>query len=108
MSDETLGSDRAGSQCTSISTLPVQSGSSRIPEADEPQVYPRMALDRVAAIKRIIPDCGLTTDIFSGFHSETEEDHAMSLSSMEECGYDAGFHVHQYSERPGTYASKHL
>ena len=56
-------------------------------------------LDRVAAIKRIIPDCGLTTDIFSGFHSETEEDHAMSLSLMEAC---------KYSERPGTYASKHL
>jgi len=64
-------------------------------------------LDRVAAIKRIIPDCGLTTDIFSGFHSETEEDHALSLSLMEECGYDAAF-MFKYSERPGTYASKHL
>ena len=64
-------------------------------------------LDRVAAIKRIIPDCGLTTDIFSGFHSETEEDHTMSLSLMEACGYDAAF-MFKYSERPGTYASKHL
>ncbi len=54
-----------------------------------------------------IPDCGLTTDIFSGFHSETEEDHALSLSLMEECGYDAAF-MFKYSERPGTYASKHL
>ena len=53
------------------------------------------------------PDCGLTTDIFSGFHSETEEDHALSLSLMEECGYDAAF-MFKYSERPGTYASKHL
>ena len=61
----------------------------------------------MAAIKRIIPDCGLTTDIFSGFHSETEEDHALSLSLMEECGYDAAF-MFKYSERPGTYASKHL
>ena len=64
-------------------------------------------LDRVAAIKRIIPDCGLTTDIFSGFHSETEEDHAMSLSLMEACGYDAAF-MFKYSERPGTYAAQHL
>ena len=48
------------------------------------------------------PDCGLTTDIFSGFHSETEEDHALSLSLMEECGYDAAF-MFKYSERPGTY-----
>lgn len=66
-----------------------------------------MVSDRVAAIKRIVPDCGLTTDIFSGFHSETEEDHQLSLSLMEECGYDAAF-MFKYSERPGTYASKHL
>lgn len=64
-------------------------------------------LERVDAIKRIIPDCGLTTDIFSGFHSETEEDHQESLSLMEICGYDAAF-MFKYSERPGTYASKHL
>ena len=54
-------------------------------------------LDRVSAIKRIVPDCGLTTDIFSGFHSETEEDHALSLSLMEECGYDAAF-MFKYSD----------
>ena len=64
-------------------------------------------LERVAAIRRIIPDCGLSTDIFSGFHSETEEDHQLSLSLMEACGYDAAF-MFKYSERPGTYASKHL
>jgi tRNA-2-methylthio-N6-dimethylallyladenosine synthase len=64
-------------------------------------------LDRVAAIKRIIPDCGLSTDIFSGFHSETEEDHQQSLSLMEACGYDSAF-MFKYSERPGTYAAKHL
>jgi tRNA-2-methylthio-N6-dimethylallyladenosine synthase len=64
-------------------------------------------LGRVAAIKRIIPDCGLSTDIFVGYHSETEEDHQMSLSLMRECGYDSAF-MFKYSERPGTYASKHL
>ena len=55
----------------------------------------------MAAIRRIIPDCGLSTDIFSGFHSETEEDHQMSLSLMEECAYDSAF-MFKYSERPGT------
>mgnify|MGYP000957164234 CR=1 FL=1 len=64
-------------------------------------------LERVAAIRRIIPDCGLSTDIFSGFHSETEEDHQMSLSLMGECAYDSAF-MFKYSERPGTYASKRL
>ncbi|MBQ4057275.1 MAG: TRAM domain-containing protein, partial [Bacteroidaceae bacterium] len=64
-------------------------------------------LERVAAIRRIIPDCGLSTDIFSGYHSETEEDHQESLSLMRECGYDSAF-MFKYSERPGTYASKHL
>ena len=64
-------------------------------------------LDRVAAIRRIIPDCGLSTDIFSGYHSETEEDHQESLSLMRACGYDSAF-MFKYSERPGTYASKHL
>ena len=87
--------------------LPVQSGSSRILKLMNRKYTREWYLDRVAAIKRIIPDCGLTTDIFSGFHSETEEDHAMSLSLMEACGYDAAF-MFKYSERPGTYASKHL
>ena len=64
-------------------------------------------LERVAAIRRIVPDCGLSTDIFCGFHSETEEDHQESLSLMRACGYDAAF-MFKYSERPGTYASKHL
>ena len=87
--------------------LPVQSGSSRILKLMNRKYTREWYLDRVAAIKRVIPDCGLTTDIFSGFHSETEEDHALSLSLMEECGYDAAF-MFKYSERPGTYASKHL
>ena len=64
-------------------------------------------LGRVDAIRRIIPDCGLSTDIFVGYHSETEEDHQLSLSLMREVGYDSAF-MFKYSERPGTYASKHL
>ena len=61
----------------------------------------------MSAIRRILPDCGLTTDIFVGYHSETEEDHQLSLSLMKEVGYDSAF-MFKYSERPGTYASKHL
>ena len=64
-------------------------------------------LERVSAIRRIIPDCAITTDIFVGYHSETEEDHKLSLSLMREVGYDSAF-MFKYSERPGTYASKHL
>jgi tRNA-2-methylthio-N6-dimethylallyladenosine synthase len=64
-------------------------------------------LERVAAIRRIIPECAITTDIFAGYCSETEEDHQESLSLMRECRYDSSF-MFKYSERPGTYASKHL
>ena len=64
-------------------------------------------LDRVEAIRRIVPDCGLSTDIFVGYHSETEEDHRMSLDLMRLVGYDSAF-MFKYSERPGTYAAKHL
>ena len=107
MSDETLEViAQVPNVCKHIH-LPVQSGSSRILKLMNRKYTREWYLDRVAAIKRIIPDCGLTTDIFSGFHSETEEDHQLSLSLMEECGYDAAF-MFKYSERPGTYASKHL
>ena len=61
----------------------------------------------MAAIRRIIPDCGLSTDIFAGYCTETEEDHQESLSLMRECAYDSAF-MFKYSERPGTYASKHF
>ena len=107
MSDETLEViAQVPNVCKHIH-LPVQSGSSRILKLMNRKYTREWYLDRVAAIKRIIPDCGLTTDIFSGFHSDTEEDHQLSLSLMEECGYDAAF-MFKYSERPGTYASKHL
>lgn len=107
MSDETLRVIAAHPNLARHLHLPVQSGSDKVLKLMNRKYTREWYLDRVAAIKRIIPDCGLTTDIFSGFHSETEEDHAMSLSLMEECGYDAAF-MFKYSERPGTYASKHL
>jgi tRNA-2-methylthio-N6-dimethylallyladenosine synthase len=87
--------------------LPVQSGSNRILGLMNRKYTREWYLDRVAAIRNILPDCGLTTDIFVGYHSETEEDHQMSLSLMKECGYDSAF-MFKYSERPGTYASRHL
>ena len=87
--------------------LPVQSGSDRILKLMNRKYTREWYLDRVRAIRRIIPDCGLSTDIFVGYCSETEEDHQLSLSLMREVGYDSAF-MFKYSERPGTYASKHL
>ena len=107
MSDETLHVIAEVPNVCKHIHLPVQSGSSRILKLMNRKYTREWYLERVAAIQRIIPDCGLSTDIFSGFHSETEEDHQMSLSLMRECAYDSAF-MFKYSERPGTYASKHL
>ena len=107
MSDETLEVIAAHPNICRHIHLPVQSGSNRILQLMNRKYTREWYLDRVAAIRRIIPDCGLTTDIFVGYHSETEEDHQMSLSLMRECAYDSAF-MFKYSERPGTYASKHL
>ena len=107
MSDETLHVIAEVPNVCKHIHLPVQSGSSRILQLMNRKYTREWYLERVAAIRRIIPDCGLSTDIFSGFHSETEEDHQLSLSLMRECGYDSAF-MFKYSERPGTYASKHL
>ncbi|KAA6338976.1 tRNA-2-methylthio-N(6)-dimethylallyladenosine synthase [termite gut metagenome] len=107
MSNETLEVIAQMSNVCKHIHLPVQSGSSRILELMNRKYTREWYLERVAAIKRIIPDCGLSTDMFSGFHSETDKDHELSLSLMEECGYDSAF-MFKYSERPGTYASKHL
>ena len=87
--------------------LPVQSGSDRILKLMNRKYTREWYMGRVEAIRRIVPDCGLSTDIFAGYCSETEEDHQLSLSLMRECGYDSSF-MFKYSERPGTYASKHL
>lgn len=87
--------------------LPVQSGSDSVLK-DMNRKYTRADyLDRVAAIRRIIPDAGLSTDMFTGFHNESEEDFEQTLSLMRECRFDSAF-MFKYSERPGTFASQHL
>ncbi|HOM62795.1 MAG TPA: tRNA (N6-isopentenyl adenosine(37)-C2)-methylthiotransferase MiaB [Dysgonamonadaceae bacterium] len=87
--------------------LPVQSGSSRMLKLMNRKYDREWYLDRIAAIRRIIPDCGLSTDIMCGFHSETEEDHRETLSLMREVRFDSAF-MFKYSERPGTFAAKRL
>ena len=107
MSDETLQVIAEVPNVCKHIHLPVQSGSDKILKLMNRKYTREWYLDRVAAIRRIIPDCGLSTDIFVGYHDETEEDHQLSLSLMREVGYDSAF-MFKYSERPGTYASKHL
>ena len=107
MSDETLRVIAEEPNVCKHIHLPVQSGSDRILQLMNRKYTREWYLGRVAAIRSIIPDCGLSTDIFVGYHSETEEDHQLSLSLMREVGYDSAF-MFKYSERPGTYASKHL
>jgi tRNA-2-methylthio-N6-dimethylallyladenosine synthase len=107
MSDETLRVIAEHPNVCRHIHLPVQSGSDRILKLMNRKYTREWYMGRVEAIRRIIPDCSITTDIFVGYHSETEEDHRLSLSLMEEVGYDSAF-MFKYSERPGTYASKHL
>ena len=107
MSDETLQVIAEMPNVCKHIHLPVQSGSDRILKLMNRKYTREWYLNRVAAIRRIIPDCGLSTDICVGYCSETEEDHQLSLSLMREVGYDSAF-MFKYSERPGTYASKHL
>ena len=107
MSDETLRVIAEMPNVCKHIHLPVQSGSDAVLQRMNRKYTRAWYLDRVAAIRRIIPDCGLTTDIFAGYCGETEEDHQLSLSLMREVGYDSAF-MFKYSERPGTYASKHL
>ena len=107
MSDDTL---RVVAECGNVCPhihLPVQSGSNRILHLMNRRYTREWYLDRIQAIRTIIPHCAITTDIFVGYHSETEDDHRLSLSLMEEVGYDAAF-MFKYSERPGTYAARHL
>ena len=85
--------------------LPVQSGSSRMLEKMRRKYSREWYLERVAKIRSVMPDCGLTTDVIAGFCSETEEDHRETLSLMEEVGFDWAF-MFQYSERPGTLAAR--
>ena len=107
MSDETLHViAEEPNVCKSIH-LPVQSGSSTMLKAMNRKYTREWYLDRIEAIRRIVPDCGLSTDIIAGFCGETEEDHQETLSLMRYCSYDAAF-MFKYSERPGTFASKHM
>ena len=87
--------------------LPVQSGSNRILQLMNRKYTREWYLDRVAAIRRIIPDCGLSTDMFCGYCTETEEDHQLSLELMKLCRFDSAF-LFKYSQRPGTYAARHF
>ena len=107
MSDETLRVIAEVPNVCKHIHLPVQSGSSRILKLMNRKYTREWYLDRVDAIRRIIPDCGLSTDIFCGYCTETEEDHQESLSLMKICGYDSAF-MFKYSEREGTYASKYI
>ena len=107
MSDETLHVIAEHDNICKMIHLPAQSGSSRILKVMNRKYTREWYLDRIAAIRRILPDCAISTDLFCGFHSETEEDYQETLSLMREVGYDSAF-LFKYSERPGTYASKHL
>lgn len=107
MSDETLHVIAEVPNVCKHIHLPVQSGSNDVLKRMNRKYTREWYLERVDAIRRIIPDCAITTDIFAGYCGETEEDHRQSLSLMREVGYDSAF-MFKYSERPGTYASKHL
>ncbi len=107
MSDDTLAVIAEEPNVCRHIHLPVQSGSNAVLERMNRKYTREWYLDRVAAIRRIVPDCGLSTDIFAGYCGETEEDHQQTLSLMREVGFDSAF-LFKYSERPGTYASRHL
>ncbi len=107
MSDETLEVIAAYPNLCKFIHLPFQSGSNRILQLMNRKYTREWYLERIAAIRRIIPECGLSTDVFCGFHSETDEDHQDTLNLLKEVGFDSTF-MFKYSERPGTYASKHL
>ena len=87
--------------------LPVQSGSNSVLKNMNRRYTREWYLDRIAAIKRIIPDCGISTDMFTGFYNESEEDFQLTLSLMREVGFDSAF-MFKYSERPGTLASREM
>ena len=107
MSDKTLQVIAEHRNLCRFIHLPVQSGSNRILRLMNRKYTREWYLDRIAAIRRYIPDASIGTDVFCGFHSETEEDHQLTLDLMREAAFDMAF-MFKYSERPGTHASKHL
>ena len=107
MSDKTLETIARHKNLCRFIHLPVQSGSNKILKLMNRKYTREWYLNRIAAIRRILPDATIGTDVFCGFHDETLEDHAETLSLMREVGFDTAF-MFKYSERPGTYAQKHL
>ena len=107
MSDETLEVIAKYNNLCKFIHLPVQSGSNKILKLMNRKYTREWYLDRIAAIRRILPDAAISTDVFCGFHDETIDDHQETLSLMREVGFDSAF-MFKYSERPGTHAQKHL
>lgn len=107
MSDETIDViARYPNICNHIH-LPVQSGSNKVLKAMNRKYTREWYLDRIKAIRERIPDCGISSDLFTGFHDETEEDFQLTLDLMKEVGFDSSF-MFKYSERPGTLASREM
>lgn len=107
MSDQTLETIARHSNICKAIHLPVQSGSNSVLKNMNRKYTREWYLDRIAAIRRIVPDCGISTDVFVGFHNENEADFRETLSLMEEVKFDLAY-MFKYSERPGTVASKRL
>ncbi|MDE5871029.1 MAG: tRNA (N6-isopentenyl adenosine(37)-C2)-methylthiotransferase MiaB [Muribaculaceae bacterium] len=107
MSDETLEVMAAYPNIARHIHLPVQSGSNSVLKGMNRKYTREWYMDRIAAIRRILPEAGISTDMFTGFHDESEEDFRETLSLMREAGFDSAF-MFKYSERPGTFASQHL
>ena len=107
MSDKTLETIANYDNICKFIHLPVQSGSNRILKLMNRKYTREWYLGRIAAIRKIVPNASIGTDVFCGFHDETIEDHQQTLSLMREVGFDMAF-MFKYSERPGTYAHKHL
>jgi tRNA-2-methylthio-N6-dimethylallyladenosine synthase len=107
MSDDTIATIASHANICKHIHLPVQSGSNAVLKLMNRRYTREWYLDRIAAIRKAIPDCGISTDLFTGFHDESEEDFQLTLSLMREVGFDSAF-MFKYSERPGTYASKNL
>ncbi len=105
MSDETIAVIASRPNLCNHIHLPVQSGSNKVLKAMNRKYTREWYLDRIAAIRRAIPDCGISSDLFTGFHDETEEDFQETLSLMREVGFDSSF-MFKYSERPGTLAAR--
>jgi len=107
MSDRTLETIAQYPNLCRFIHLPVQSGSNKILKLMNRKYTREWYMERIAAIRRILPDASIGTDVFCGFHDETEEDHQLTLSLMREAGFDMAF-MFKYSERPGTFAAKNL